>query len=113
MPTTKVRAKKGTQYRTVKQRAVPMEELFEPWEIINWSTINADVAAGKAVHIESARYGDLKHWVGCALRELGRQNVYVAFCYAPSASGPLHGLWIIPRTMLSDVLLEEYERVDD
>ena len=90
-----------------------MDALFEPWELVDWAAINRAVTSGKRVHIEEASGHDEKHWVGCALRELGRQNVYVAFCHLRLDDRPSYGLWILPRTAVSDVLLEGFERVHE
>ena len=113
MPTAKAKTQRAAKHRVIGRRTVPMDAIFESWELVNWSAINRDVAAGKTVQVESADARDEKHWIGCAVRELGRQNVFVVFCHVRLDSGPSLGLWIIPRKMLTDVLLDEFERVCD
>lgn len=110
MATTKAKPRNGASHRTINPRGLPLAEIFEPWELIDWGKINANVGSGKAAYIESAYDDDANNWAGCALRELGRQNVYVTFRHV-NGTDDSGGLWIIPRKNLTDVLLEQYERL--
>ena len=111
MPTAKSKPLATTDHRVVDQRTLPMDALFEQWEMADWPAINKAVSSGKAVHVENVSGHDERHWIGCALRELGRHNVFVSFCHLTLDDRPSFGLWIIPRGALQHVLLEGYERV--
>lgn len=91
---------------------VPMSALFEPWEMLDWSEVRKIVDRGEAVHVENASEDDEEGWVGCALHELGRQNVYAAFCHRRFGNSATHGFWIIPRSHLKGVLAEGYEHCE-
>ena len=104
-------ARDTIERRVVDRGAIPLDALFEPWELIDWASINESVQAGKAVHVPSASSRDAEHWEGCATRELGRLNVYVQFCYLKLDEAPTYGLWVIPRAAVAGMLTDGYERV--
>ena len=95
------------EFRSVTKGTVPLQELFAPWELVDWAGIAKAIADGKSVRIETAVKRDAEYWRNYALNELGRQNVGVV--HLQDRLPEIGGLWIIPRGDLAGVKVDDYD----
>jgi len=91
---------RGAAFRAVAADAVPLRDLFYPWQCVDWRAISERIDEGQAVCVENIE-GDTDNWVRCALSELGRVRVTVTTDYEASV------LWVLPKAVTDGIALED------
>ena len=95
----------SVDYEALESSSVPWSELFEVEQRTDWGAVAGEIGALRCIRFAGLRDGDAEYVKRSAVHELGRRNVYVDVV-ARSESPPLNDVFIIPRALVANLLLE-------